>query len=333
MRIFIISSENNNKFGISKVINQIKIRFRKFNQVEYSNNIINFVLSKPDILHIHGCWKIRLIIFFLVGKIMGVKIVVSPHGMVDPLSLKQKILKKKIALLIYQKFIFENSNLIIVNSKIEKKNFLKITKKISKIVIIPHGVDIKKKKIKINENKDNLRFVFFSRIHPSKNLINLIQVWRNNHFFNDYVLDVYGEVEDAAYFNQFKDKIKNSKNINYKGKIEKNNLYFKLSKYDIFLHPSKSENFGLVILEAMSCGLFPIVNKKLDWKILDENNLGSSLNFTNKSLKKLILKLNKAKNKIRNKNFKIKLRNYLLNNYNWNFIINKYYKYYTKLIN
>ena len=59
------------------------------------------------------------------------------------------------------------------------------------------------------------------------------------------------------------------------------------SKYDIFLHPSNSENFGLVILEAMSCGLFPVVNKKIDWKILDKNELGKSLNFTYKDLKNI----------------------------------------------
>ena len=46
-----------------------------------------------------------------------------------------------------------------------------------------------------------------------------------------------------------------------------------------------SENFGLVILEAMSNGLFSVVNKKLDWKILDNNNLGCSLNFNYKNLK------------------------------------------------
>ena len=333
MKIFIISSENNNKFGISKVINQLKLRLRKFNEVEYTNNILNFILFKPDILHIHGCWKIKLIIFYLLAKVMRVKIVISPHGMMDPLSLKQKMLKKKIAMFAYQKFIFENSDLIIVNSEIEKKNFLKVTKKITKIIIIPHGIDLKKKEIRIHKNQNNLKFVFFSRIHPSKNLISLVQIWKNDFFFDDYILDVYGEIEDVDYFNQFKNKIKNSYNINYKGKIEKNNLYLKLSRYDIFLHPSKSENFGLVILEAMACGLFPIVNKRLDWKILDTNNLGCSLNFTNKNLKRLILKLNKSKYKIRNKKFKKKMRNYLLEKYNWDFIIEKYNKCYSKLIN
>ena len=91
-----------------------------------------------------------------------------------------------------------------------------------------------------------MKFVFFSRIHPSKNLINLIEIWKNNNFFDDYILDIYGEIVDEDYFDRVNNKIKNSKNINYKKNKKKPNQ--KLSRYDIFLHPSMSENFGLVIL-------------------------------------------------------------------------------------
>ena len=99
----------------------------------------------------------------------------------------------------------------------------------------------------------------------------------------------------------------------------------------IYLHPSNSENFGLVILEAMSCGLFPVVNKKIDCKILDKNELGKSLNFTYKDLKRLIIQLNKSKKKIRSKKFQKKIREYLFKNYNWDFIINEYYQNYKSL--
>ena len=160
----------------------------------------------------------------------------------------------------------------------------------------------------------------------------LVKIWKNNNFFDDFILDVYGEIDDNRYFDNFKDSIKKSKNINYKGRININQLNYKLSKYDIFLHPSNSENFGLVILEAMSCGLFPVVNKKIDWKILDKNNLGHSLNFTHMNLRKLILKLNKSKQKIRNKKFKNKLKNFLIKKYNWKLIMNNYYKNYVNLV-
>ncbi len=330
MKIFITSSENKNKFGISKVIEQLKKRFKKFNEVEYSNNLFNFILIKPDILHIHGCWKIRLLIFFLLAKLFGIKIVISPHGMIDPLSFAQKKTKKNLAWFIYQRYIFIFSNLVIVNSKLEKKNLIKKLKISKNIEIIKHGITLPRLS-KIIKKNEKLTFVFFSRIHPSKNLMRIVEIWKNNYFFDDYKLDIYGEIEDVQYFNNFKSQIKNSENISYKGRINNNNLNYKLSKYDIFLHPSNSENFGLVILEAMSCGLFPVVNKKIDWKILDKNELGKSLNFTYKDLKRLIIQLNKSKKKIRSKKFQKKIREYLFKNYNWDFIINEYYQNYKSL--
>lgn len=331
LKVLYFTSETNNKFGVSKVVNDIKKKQDNEINIKLSNNILDIFFFKPQIIHIHGCWRPKLLIIFLLAKIIFLKVVISPHGMIDPFSFSQKKIKKIFAWFLYQKHIFSFSNLIIVNSKFEKKNLEKKMKFSKNIKIIKHGINISKT-IKSYKKKKKLTFVFYSRIHPSKNLMKLTQIWKNNYFFNDYNLDIYGEIADEKYFDYLKNEIKNSKNIRYKGKINKNNLNYKLSKYDIFLHPSNSENFGLVILEAMSCGLFPVVNEKLDWKILDKNSLGYSLNFTKKNLKKLIYKLNKSKQKIRNIKFKKKLRNFLIENYNWNLIINDYKNHYTKLI-
>ncbi len=331
LKVLYFSSETKKKFGVSKVINILEKVQSKEIKVKLSSNIFEFFFFRPKIVHIHGCWRPKLFIVFLLAKITFTKIVISPHGMIDPLSFQQKKIKKNLAWSIYQKYIFNFSNLIIVNSEFEKKNLIKKLKFSKNIKIIKHGV-ILPKISKISKKNDKLTFVFFSRIHPSKNLMKLVQLWKDNNFFDDYILDVYGEIDDLKYFYNFKKEIKNFKNINYKGKINEYNLNRKLSRYDVFLHPSNSENFGLVILEAMSCGLFPIVNKKINWKILDKNNLGHSLNFTYMNLKKSIIKLNKSKKKIRSKIFYRKLRNFLSNNYNWKIIINNYHQCYIKLI-
>ena len=38
------------------------------------------------------------------------------------------------------------------------------------------------------------------------------------------------------------------------------NKILNLSTYDVFILPSKSENFGLVVLEALNAGLYLILN-------------------------------------------------------------------------
>ena len=68
----------------------------------------------------------------------------------------------------------------------------------------------------------------------------------------------------------------------------------KLSNYDIFTS-IKIRKFGRVLIEALSSGLYPILNKKIDWKILENNGLGTSIQFNKKELKKIIRKIERKK--------------------------------------
>ena len=61
-------------------------------------------------------------------------------------------------------------------------------------------------------------------------------------------------------------------NFIYKGPLYKNKIKT-LSKYDVLIYPSLSENFGLVVLEALAGGLYLILNKDLPWKTLKLKNL------------------------------------------------------------
>ena len=121
LKVLYFTLEINNKFGVSKVVNDIKKNQSNKINIKLSKNILDIFLFKPQIIHIHGCWKLKLLIIFLLAKIMFIKIAISPHGMIDPFSFSQKKIKKNFAWFFYQKYIFKFSNLIIVNSEFEKK--------------------------------------------------------------------------------------------------------------------------------------------------------------------------------------------------------------------
>lgn len=323
MNIFLISSENQNKFGISKVISELKKELKSTNKIKYSKNIVKFIKFKTDILHIHGCWKLRLLVFFLLAKLLKIKIVISPHGMMDQNSLEQKKIKKEIAFNLYQKFMFNYADLIIVNSNNEKKNLLNKISALKKISIIPHGVNIEKNFLpKKNLNKD-LKFVFFSRIHKSKNLQVLVSLWEQSLYLKKFKLDIFGEIQDLNYFTKINEIIKKNININYLGPIKKK-IQSKLSKYDVFILPSKSENFGLVIYEALSAGLFLILNRNLKKKDLALSLFSKNIDFNLKTLEKNIFNISNFKKKIKSLSYKRKSLSYIKKNYNWTFIAKDY---------
>ena len=141
LKVIYFTSENENRFGIYKVVSQLLKNLKNKVNAKYSKDIIDLFLFKPDIVHIHGCWRPILLIVFLIAKIKGIKITISPHGMLDPYSMNQKKIKKLIAWHLYQKYIFVHSDLIIVNSNLEKKNFFKKIKVLKLVNVIPHGTN------------------------------------------------------------------------------------------------------------------------------------------------------------------------------------------------
>lgn len=340
-RITLLYFSNFNKFGIYKVLLNLKknLTNSKFEIKLYSKKHLLGSLKyikTSDILYLHGCWNFNNFIVLVLAKLNKKKIFFSPHGMLDPGSLNQKKNKKKIAWFFYQNIILKLSDLIIVNSELEKKsiNLLGVYRNIS---IIPHGViAVNSKKIKKN-NSSVFKIIFFSRIHPIKGLSELINFWINSEFLLDplkYQLDVYGYAEEKEYLISIKNIIKKYKvkNINI---FSNNHFYNKkiINYYDLLISPSVSENFNLVVLEALSLKVPVVTSINMPWKFLENLGLGLTIDFLNyKEAKKILLFIKKLKKKKYKKEF-IKNSNKLIRTkYNWLSISKKYISLFDKFI-
>ena len=95
---------------------------------------------------------------------------------------------------------------------------------------------------------------------------------------------------------------------------------------------SSAENFGLVIYEALSSGLFLILNKKLKKKELTENKFAMNINFDLKTINKSIKQILKNKRYIKSLNYKKKCFNFIKTNHNWDLISKDYIKKYLKVL-
>ena len=146
-----------------------------------------------------------------------------------------------------------------------------------------------------------------SRLHPKKGVSELIKVFQELKF-KDWNLLIVGSGE-KKYVSGLKIQAKSNLNKNilfygFKSGKAKNDIY---KKSDIFVLPSYSENFGIVVPEALSFGLPVITTTNTPWSVLKNKNCGWLINMNEKNLKSclnFVLKLSNSKLNIMSKNAK-----------------------------
>ena len=69
LKVLFFNSEKKKKFGVYKVVDILKKKQSNKFKVKSSNNIFDIFFFKPEIIHLHGCWRPKLFIIFLLAKI------------------------------------------------------------------------------------------------------------------------------------------------------------------------------------------------------------------------------------------------------------------------
>ena len=259
-----------------------KLIFQRTDNFKY-NLDLNYIINDFDIVHIYGLWKPFLFKVFYIAKKLKKKIIISPLGGLEPWALEQKKIKKKIAWWVYQKKIMNSADIIHVTSNLEEKNV--IEKKIySKIKIIGHGINlIDGYKLSCKKNVIK-KIIFFSRIHKKKGILELVDAWSKVNNKKNWIIEIYGPISDESYLKKINKKIFDLK---LAGSIfVKNSVFSTLEKEKIFTRadgfilPSKSENFGLSIGEALAYGLPVLTTNDTPWKIINEYKAGLVFDFS-----------------------------------------------------
>lgn len=316
---------NLNKNGID-----FKLIFQKSGEYNYSLNYSE-IIEDFDIIHLYGLWRPFLINTHRIAKKKNKKIIMSPLGALEPWAMTQKRLKKNFAFWLYQKKMLNSCDVVHVTSEIEELNVKNLGIN-SKTIIIPHGID----QVSIEKKKPNKikKAIFFSRIHEKKGLLELVETWSEINI-KDWILEVYGPVSNIGYLNLIKKTIKKL-GLNDRIKIfepvynaeKKKKILFSA---DCFLLPSKSENFGISIGEALAHGLPVLTTTATPWGDIEKYNAGKIFEMNKESLKKnLSIFLSLSNNEL--EKMGVNGKKLIDEKYNHDLVIKRYIKMYESLI-
>ena len=255
------------------------------NFFELRNCILN---GNFDCVHIHGTWTILFAFACKWALTKKISIVVSPHGCLEPWAFRHKLWKKKIAFYLYQKWIFSKSSLLFATAKDELVSIRSLGIE-TPVAIIPIGVDLPGEILPIaSEIK---KFLFISRIHPIKGLPNLVSAWAKVRRDN-WRLIIAGP-DECGHLKEVRkqiDALGLTEDFEFHGMVTGTDKSRLFSEADVFILPTHSENFGIVIAEALSYGLPVITTRAAPWKDLEAYSCGWWVDSSASGLEYALLK-------------------------------------------
>jgi len=235
---------------------------------------------KPDVFHTNCCWLPISALTSMWAKAEGYRVVYTPHGMLEPWIMSRNYWTKKVpATILFQKKGVSVADLVHATAESEKENILKLGWN--------NNVEVIANCICLNEIDDNLKklsdvkrkktILYLSRIHVKKGVNFIIEAASElKTELEGWTIKIAGE-GDNAYISELKELTKKrgvEDIVKFVGGVYGQDKWRLFAESSLFVLPTHSENFGIVVAEALACGVPVITTKGTPWADLEEYGCG-----------------------------------------------------------
>jgi glycosyltransferase involved in cell wall biosynthesis len=273
------------------------VRFNDHTQVWYagpekiSDTLVKQVDAlKPDILFIIGLfsWHYNMVpMAFCKGPVK----ILSTRGMLHPGALSQKKWKKKAYLKLF-KLLEYHYKVSFHATDEEEANYIKQYFGTPANVFVAGNFPKKVGLLPTHDKERNsLKLLTIALISPMKNILLVLQALEK--VVGNIQYDIYGPIKDDEYWDKCEEqagKLPEHIKVVYHREIEPEKIKEALSETHVFILPSKSENFGHAIYEALSAGRPVITSNHTPWNTLQDAEAG--MNVAVDDLEELINAIN-----------------------------------------
>jgi poly(glycerol-phosphate) alpha-glucosyltransferase len=219
----------------------------------------------PDIAHVHGLWTYPSFAGYRWHRRTKRPLIYTAHGMLAPWALRNSAWKKRLVRALWEDAAHRSAACFHVNSEAEHLTLRRHGLRIP-ICIIPNGIDLPAgQSSEVSSLVSDLASVargrnlllYLGRLHPKKNLLNLIRAWKealNSHpsNLNSWMLAIAGWDQGGheAQLRQLTTDLRLLTSVIFLGPrfgADRDACY---RACDAFVLPSLSEGLPMTVLEA-----------------------------------------------------------------------------------
>ena len=188
----------------------------------------------------------------------------------------------------YRKISFKRSYTLISPSKSVLNILLKNGIDINKIKLLSHGINTINLSQKNRKKSNKLKMLFVGKIQFMKGSDFLWLLAKEINKLENISLNLVGDIHPNEK-NNLKENLKKYPNaLTYTGKVKNEEMINIYQNHDILIHPSRSEQFGLVYAEAMASGLIVFAGKNGGSTEIIKDNVDGFIFDPNKDLKRVV---------------------------------------------
>lgn len=293
-----------------------------------------------DIVHIHGTWDPIVVRTAIIAYKSKKHYVLTPRGMLNPWSLKQKRFKKELMLKLIVNSILAKSAFVHALNSTEAKSVSDVCKG-CEVKIFPNGFFKKGfETMPIHGNfsrdytalKNRPYILFLGRLHLVKGL--------------DYVAEAFGlfakqekniDLVVAGPDEGAKREFLNSINalgirerVHLIGPIYGDRKYSAIRDAVCFLQPSRQEGFSMAITEALACGTPVVISENCHFPEVGKAGAGEVVPLNAKNICEALLRVCLDSEKREKMGFAA--RDLVMKNYTWENIAKDMIKAYNRVI-
>jgi glycosyltransferase involved in cell wall biosynthesis len=261
--------------------------------------------GRPDVVHDHGIWLPCHRQVARVCRQRGIPRIVSPRGMLEPWALNHKKWKKRLAWWLYQRRELRAAAGLHATAPSESDQLRALGLK-GPMAAVPNGVEVPeiedRRPAKAPRTTDDGRTttderprttdgrrtaLFLSRVHSIKGLPMLLEAWARvepagwrlrivgpDEGGHEAELKALADRLGILWSDARTDRPGGTAAIEFGGSLEGGAKWRAMAAADLFVLPTHSENFGIVVAEALAAATPVITTQGAPWELLETERCG-----------------------------------------------------------
>jgi len=304
--VWVLTTDANGPDKVLDVAKDREVELAKDLRVRYCRRVMRHTVSpallraippyvrRVDLVHLTAVYSFPTIPTLIVCRVLGKPVVWSPHG-----SLQRWKGSRRSKLKAFWEWVCRAvapKTLMLHTTSEQEAQAARERFPDADVMVIPNCVQIPEQVTHV-EGRGMLRLLYLGRLDPKKGIENLLQACKilNRNYGEAWSLTIAG-AGDRPYTESLRDRIavlSLQQQVRMIGEVAGDAKERLFEKADIVVVPSFTENFGLVVAEALAHEVPVIASRGTPWSRLEEMGCGLWVNNDPESLAKAIERISR----------------------------------------